>query len=115
MPETDVVAPEDLNKAERSLWDALPGGSPRLGLACRVPPSGQLVSRREEALLQVCVSMLPRARLTGCAVAAFRLFWHPGCGVHDQRVPQRRRPWRSAGQDFSEMAAWATRAPRCCG
>src|SRR6266498_4718269 len=64
MPETDVVAPEDLNKAERSLWDALPGGSPRLGLACRVPPSGQLVSRREEALLQVCVSMLPRARLT---------------------------------------------------
>jgi hypothetical protein len=76
---------------------------PRLGFACRVSPSAQLVSRREEALLQVCVCVLPRASLTGCAIVAFRLFCHPICGVHDQRIPRRRRPWRSAGQEFSEM------------
>ena len=65
-------------KAERSLWGALPGESPRLGFACRVSPSGQLMSRREEALLQVCVRMFSRARWTGCAIVAFRLFCRPG-------------------------------------
>ena len=65
--------------------------------------AGQFVRRREEALLQVCVLVLPRARLAGCAMAAVGLFCRPGCGVHDQRVPQRRRPRRSAGQEFSEV------------
>jgi hypothetical protein len=53
-------------------------GEARLGFACRVSPSGQLMSRREEALLQVCVRMFPRARWAGCAIVAFRLFCRPG-------------------------------------
>ena len=49
-------------------------GEARLGFACRVSPSGQLMSRREEALLQVCVRMFPGARWAGCAIVALRLF-----------------------------------------
>ena len=81
-------------------WKA---GVRALRFAGRVSESGQFVSRREEALLQVRVLVLSRARLTGCAIAAVGLFCRPGCGAGDQRVPPRRRPWRSAGQELSEM------------
>lgn len=78
--------------------DARAAGVRALGRACRVSPAGQLVSRREEALLQAGLRMFPRARLTGGVIVAFRLFCRPGCGVGDQSVPGRRRSWRGAGQ-----------------